>query len=709
MPKLKRPSVKDLSDKKVLGEAERKFMKELIEKVHQDDTDRYLWKMKATASNNQRLGNKMVLNEPYPNAPDIPLPETDKLISKQTPNLILSIWANQKMCSVKPEQGSKPNPEWDEKAKRVEQAMNMILRTKMNLFETLELAADYAKNIGHCIFRVVEKWNKRIVHKMVDLEEYDEATIKQLKKASTKDLQAFLAERYALDMEDEEDVAQIASIIDQFKSGETQIEFDVTEVYSYPCIEAPNPMKVVVPTYTTCLEYATRICFEYEMAATKLEEKMEEGLFEKRDIEELLKLQSKGEEDQYELDEKDSEGIEDSNSIKDCFHLLEVESFYKPKGAKRAERWVFTFVKGVKDPELACIKKHKFPYEFECWNYVRYDNEKRSPRHYSSRGVPEKIRGIQEMMERSLNNALIRDEMNNTPAYQVLDTSDLLRRNEYFYPSEMVPVKTLNGEIAPLNQPNQVDLSSERLLQLMKAYAEEYQYPADQLFRNATNVGGGKTLGEIREGINVTQKPTRVEVIRWNEALSKVFTQVKDVLKERLNSSVYLPNGTEVTREDFMIPLEVKANGQLEVADSDLMTQKAFNRYQVVSSPVNVDFVTIEDRYNAFKDWLEKDGCKDPDQFSTDPKEVLQDQVSQLKQQAMQLQQQVGMMEKQLMQGTEDLSKMEQKGKDVVAKTSGKLKAKIDDDRMERESMEAEAPAGQSTSDMNEQEVQDAA
>jgi hypothetical protein len=575
----------------------------------------------------------------------------------------------------------------------------------MNFFEVLELASDYAKNIGHAIFRVVEKWNKRVVHKTIELAEYDEETIKQLRRAKAEEQKQFLAERYGFDLEDQDDLDAIKDIIQQFKSGKERIEFDVTEVISYPCIEAPNPLKVIVPTYTTNLSCATRIAYEYEISKESLKDKMEQGFFEKRDLDELIKLQSKGDDEVYEIDEKDAEGITDSNSIDDCFYLREVEALWKPKSAKRTERWVFTFVKGVKSPELACIKKHRYPYEFDGWNYVRYDNEKRSPRHYSSRGVPEKIRGIQEMMERSLNNALIRDEMNNTPNYQVLETSDILRRNEYFYPGEYVPVKVLNGEIAPLNGPNNVDLSSERLLQLMKAYAEEYQYPADQLFRNATNVGGGKTLGEIREGINVTQKPTMVEVIRWNEALSKVFTMVKDILKERMNTSIFLPDGSEVTREDFMIPLEVRANGQLEVADADLMTQKAFTRYQVVSSPANADFVDVEDRYNAFRDWLEKDGVKDPDQFSTNPEELLSSKASQLKMQVMQMEKMLAQMQQKAMQATEDLAKMEEKGKDVVAKTSGKLKAKMDDDMIEREAAMSD---NTSTAQMEPQEVQSA-
>ena len=53
----------------------------------------------------------------------------------------------------------------------------------------------------------------------------------------------------------------------------------------------------------------------------------------------------------------------------------------------------------------------------------------------------------------------------------------------------------------------------------------------------------------------------------------------------------------------------------------------------------------------------------------------------------------------------EDLAKMEEKGKDVVAKTSGKLKAKMDDDMIEREAAMSD---NTSTAQMEPQEVQSA-
>jgi hypothetical protein len=681
MPKLKRVSVKERTDKKtvVLGEFE-KFIKDLIEKVHQDDEDRLLWRYKVTASNNQRLGHKTVVNEPYPGAPDIPLPETDKLIDKAKPNLVLSLWSSMKLCTVKPEQGTKEDPEMKMKCKRIEDAMNMILRTKMDLFNTLEMAADYAKTIGHAIFRVTEKWNKRIVNHKIDTEEYDEGVLKALRKAKAEEQRAFLAERYGFDVEDERDQDEMDKAIKQFKSGATTIEFDTVEFYSYPLIEAPNPTKVIVPPYTTDLCYAPRICYEYDISLTRFEQMMDENIFDKRDLDELIKLQSEGEESEYDLNERDAEGISgETNKLQDMFRLQEVETWHKPKKGAKAERWVFTFVKGIKDPKTACVKKHRYPYEFDGWNYERFDNERRSARHYASRGIPERIRGLQEMMERSINNALIRDEMNNTPSYQVQDTSDILRRNEYFAPGEMVPVKAINQEIAPLNGPNAVDLSSERLIQFMKGFTEEYIYSGgDQLFRNSTNAGGGKTLGEVREGINVTQKPLMLEVMRWNECMSKVFTKVYLILKERLSVSIFLPDGTEVTREDFQIPVEVRANGSLEVSDNEFAAQKASMRLQTIMNPAFLDFVSIEDKFNAFTDWLEKDGVKDPSQFSTNPSEIMNGQFEQMKAQLMQMQQQAQMLQKQIVDGAKEVASIQKKGRQAVTKAEGEMKAVSD-------------------------------
>jgi len=106
------------------------------------------------------------------------------------------------------------------------------------------------------------------------------------------------------------------------------------------------------------------------------------------------------------------------------------------------------------------------------------------------------------------------------------------------------------------------------------------------------------------------------------------------------------------------------------MANQNLATQKAAMRLQVIMNPTLQDIVDSEDRYNALKDWLEKDGIKDPDRFCTNPVEIMQTQLAQMKQQAMQMQQQIMMMGKELEEGAKEMQKNKRTQKKVEAETS---------------------------------------
>jgi regulator of replication initiation timing len=138
-----------------------------------------------------------------------------------------------------------------------------------------------------------------------------------------------------------------------------------------------------------------------------------------------------------------------------------------------------------------------------------------------------------------------------------------------------------------------------------------------------------------------------------------------------MGDSIYV-DGVEITKEDFNFPAEVRSNGDLEIANDDLSTKKAAQRLQVIMNPALADIVNSEDRYNALKDWLEKDGVKDPDLFCTDPKIIMQEKIAQMQQQMAQIQSQMQGMAQQGEQAAKQLqsSKMKKQEADTQAKVT---------------------------------------
>ena len=661
----KLPNVLDQTNTGDISQRLSDFIVDLKSKIENDDSARVLWKNKMIIALNQRMGVKRITNYPYPGAPDVPLPETDKLIKKSTPNLVLSAWSPKKMCLVSVKQGIEETPEYKEKARKTELAMNSILRSKdVGWFKKLCLAADYGKQHGHVVFKVIEDFKSRMVTRSIDLNVYEKELVSELRKMKDDVLRGYLADKFSLDVEDENDLIAINNAIKQFRDGEDIIDITYEEINSFPNVIVPLPTKVIVPAYTTDINKANRITFEYFLNRTEMETFMKKKIFRKKDLESLSL--TRGDDDLVEVHKTRNEGITSAdNNTNELYRIHETLCYYREKNTDDLQKWVITCLADVSDPETSLLQDMQFPFSFEGWNVEKWDNELKDERYYNARGIPEQIRAIQEVLERSINNMLIRDEMNNTPMWEVLDNSQIMDSHIQFVPGQKLPVRQLGTEIQPIGNIANHDVSSDRIMQILKAYAEEYMASPDSLFRNATNTGGGKTLGEIDYGIKSNSGPLNLEVISWNETLSNVYQKMFEIMKDRVGDSMFI-QGEEITKEDFDFPAEVKSNGDLDVADQNTMRQSAAMRLQVISNPVYSDCINSEDKYNALKDWLEKDGVKDPDQFCTDPKEMAQQQLAQLQQQIMQAQQQLMGLNKQAEQEQKRATDSKRKSKEAM-------------------------------------------
>jgi len=654
------------------------FLRDIRSKVRIDTQDRSVWKQKMIIAGNQRLGVKRYTSFPYPGAPDIPLPETDKLIKKSVPNLVLSAWSPKKMCRVRVAQGVDDTP-YKEQAKRAEMAMNMFLRsTDMDLFRKLMLAGDNRKHYGHAIFKVSEKFICNTIGKTIDTTVMDETELKFLKSLSNSEKELWFSDQYNLDSEDKDDKKILNDIIKQLNAGNEIIDFEITEYKSVPMIDVVDPVSVTVPSYTKDINTAVRIREEFFLPEHTVVKLMDEGIFLKKDLKEIPYWNG-GDNDQVEATKARNEGITDNTSKSDLFRMEQISCWFREDENKPFTRKIFTFFADAMDPELALAQDIDFPFNFDGWQYEKDDNEVKDARYLASRGTPEQIRAMQEIMERCINNKIIRDEMSNTPMWEVLDTSEIMDAHIRMTPGAKLPVRQLGTEIKQLSDYPKPDPNSTEIMTILKAYTEEYLAVSDQLFRNATNAGGGKTLGEINVGIQQNSGPLNLEVISWNETLSRVYYKVFLLLQDRLGDSIYV-DGVEITKEDFNFPAEVKSNGDLEIANEQLSTQKAAMRLQVILNPALQDIVNSEDRYNALKDWLEKDGVKDPDQFCTDPKIIAQEKINQMQTQLGQMSQQMAGMAMQGEKATKDLQTSKDKKKEVDAQAQ---QVKENSDNME--------------------------
>tara|TARA_Y100000310_G_scaffold345312_1_gene463651 strand:+ start:2567 stop:4582 length:2016 start_codon:yes stop_codon:yes gene_type:complete len=659
----KEPNVKDLHDGKSSNELT-EFISKLRKRVENDQDNRIEWKRKLVTSNNQRMGLKRVSNRPYVGAPNIPLPEADKLISKQKPNFILSAIIPKKKAFVRVQEGSQQPGKFEEQAKRAELGLNHVLNNKINLLDIFTVASDNFLEKGHCIFKVIEKFRRNRVRKVINLSEFPKEAIGQLRKANREELVLFASNRFGLDPEDEDDKKIVDDIIKQFKSKKDVIEFEMDMIESFPDIIVRPPEKVTPPSYALDIENVERITDEFFLTKRELFAKANEGIYDKEIVKKLDDMdftgkgKSPSEDSMIETSKERNEGITDEQED-ELFRVQEIYTWWKLESSDRFERWVFTILADVAGDEEALIRKVRFPFEIETWNFVKHDNEVKDVRWHASRGIPEKIRALQEFMEKAINNMLIRDEINNAPSYTVLSNSNITSNSIRFIPGQKIKVKS-HQEIARLDDLPRVDVSSERIGQLLKAHAEEYLGSTDQLFKNATNKGGGKTLGEVQLGVQATTAPLTLAVMRWLKTLKKLYTMVFDLLKERMGESMFI-DGMEVTREDFNFPADIIPNGSLDLAEQALREQKAFLRLQAITQGPP-DIINADDRYNAYKDWLDAGGVMDPDRYITRPEEIQQQMREQAQAEDQILQQQAAGLDQEISQAQERGAQNEQSG-----------------------------------------------
>ena len=122
-------------------------------------------------------------------------------------------------------------------------------------------------------------------------------------------------------------------------------------------------------------------------------------------------------------------------------------------------------------------------------------------------------------------------------------------------------------------------------------------------------------------GLQHIQPTKNFDVLNFNEFWSRIYQKMYEILKE---------SGHPLFQ--FKFDVDVRANGQVEMSDQAVSTEKALMRLNLVGLWRQAGVATVEDHYNAAIDYLEKDGVKDPEMFTTSPKKVMEGQIAALEQ-----------------------------------------------------------------------------
>jgi len=681
----------------------REFISDLVADVTQDDLSRETYLNKLINAYDQRMQNVNEDDVPWPGAPNYSMPWTDKHIRKRKAVEVAAFLNAKTLAKVNVAEGvfDPPSPEsaqvdpqtgqpipgtergqFELKAEKAETALNLFLRKKMDWPSNMMLGIDYRLEKGRCYFKVFEGFEIKRMNRVLHLQDFvtifGEDTIGALRELTESELMELLVGNtgFGFDIEDDDHVIIMKDIIKRFKAGEEDIEFVLPVVESKPVIEAIPPEDIIVPPEAQRnIQDNMRVTHEFWLTKKELLDAADTGKYNQKVVEDKLGSgsDSSGQDARRRIDIiKDlDEGITQVEAG-ETYLIWEIHHYKKRKGV--LEKWVATVFAKDSNAILSYIREPNGDDEFP---FVEVDFEIRDDRAYASRGIPEMLRNVQMIIDDQENNRIRRDIITNTPMFGIRRQSGLTSQSVQFIPGQAMMLDNPAQDMVPFNYLSTVQQASERIEQAVKVYGEEYIGSVDFGLNAGQLPGvgkGSKTLGEIKFIAAEGQKITSLDFKILNDAISRVYKMVFNLLRDRMNQNIQLESSL-ITREDFNFPAEVVANGVIEESDKQFRMNQALQRMQVTAmqSPA---YVTEEDKYNAYADYLEADGVRDTERFSTDPAQVINSQLFQAQQQLGQMQGQMQVLSKELDSKERQLVAVEEKGRRTEIKNQVKNKIK---------------------------------
>jgi len=625
----------DIAEKQSTQGSDRyEFILKLANKVRQDDMDRQVWKDKQVVAHNARMGLRRRTNRPYPGASEVPIPITDKFITKLKSMFVSVATLMKKQISVTLDDGEAITPETKASAERIERALNNIIRKRdFQWARKVTLFVDYFLENGHAVFKVIDKFYSKTINRTIDIDNFSDDDMKFLKSLKKDELRLVFAQREEMDVDKDDDLKEIDKAIVQFKAGKKVLKFTKRIIESEPTVLPERGLRIIVPSSGTDTQRLPRITHDMWLTLQELRTKADNGIYYSDVIDQLNDDSGTNEDDLTSISWETSEGVAQTERKSELFNVRECQAWYEN------EKWVFTWIEESGDDgksdgksipgNIKILQEMRLPYDHGMWTYVKHDYELKNTRWYSSRGVPEKIRGLHQTIEKMYNARLIRDEYNNAPMWRVSKQLGLSGDEIRFRPGQVIQAEA--GEVEQINKGVTVDVSSERLEQQAKAYAEEYLSITDFSNRSAVNAGGNRTATEINAVQQASNRQVNSDIALFLETLSEVANHMYLILKQSVQTPRKI-GGVVLTPEDFLVKVNVGWSGSLDATDNELQMQRAMARMQTIMSfgqPVGV--VTPTNVFNMLSDMLDKDPDVDvASRFITTPEDV---QLSEIEEQ----------------------------------------------------------------------------
>lgn len=555
----------------------------LASEIDDEKSGRGQWENRQKDWYRKRYGIRKRRTHPWPGYPNHILPLIDSDISQLKPSYVQAAFGVYPIVTFDPF-----GPEDIEPARKREALLDYRVKHKMDFFNPYTIGIDKMLQTGFIVFKILWKFTSRKYSVFLNLEDLPREIVDALYDVSTTDimLKKIIQEEFDVDMEFEENDAELDRAVTEFREGKTKIELRFhEEECNQPELIPCDPVEdLVVPQDTTNINDARWIDYRFFKTVNDIMGAMNSGKYIKHPEEDIVAWAGKGP-DERNMDRHFREGISIDELSDELIYLHEVCLWYDIDGDGILERCIATYPDSAPDKVLRMIE---LPYDHGMWPYVQVRRELVDPGFYSSRGIPALDDDFQTGISASFNNDLANQLIVNTPYVKYLKGTISNVRNRRFIPGEPIELK---GNIDGYRVEQAVNASQGTFMvtqQQLKNWAQERVGNQSRSLTNTTNTPGQgqqgkKTAREVEEISFITSQAQSLDIMVFQNQMKWVYYQIDALYEQFGKEEESIMTGEEpvtISRREVQGRFNMSPTGKLENSNPIQRAQKAVFLYQ---------------------------------------------------------------------------------------------------------------------------------
>lgn len=581
---------------------------------------------------------------PWPGASNIHVFLTDEKIRKLKPNYINLAFEGDTVVNFQA-LGATPI----ERATAAELLMDWVLKYKMNQAPGI----NYFRGLSIIVDRMLEKgkgygkviWDYQDIHTttFVDITQLP-MQIQQVIQdplITDEELLAIIYQFSELDPNIDEDVKNANQMVVQFRQGKTTLRYKAkTVVYDGPRVIPVDDKDLIVPSFTTDIQSATRITHRLYLTENDLRISARNGKYLKEAVAEVIdskqnsRTTKSGNTDrilsmeQIQVLKRQREGVSEPEHTYDLFEIWEIYFWHDIDNDGVKEKVVATY-----HPQTQTILRMiEFPYNHYKWPFVVFDYELNDDRFYSQRGIPELLDHYQTELTMQENNKLDRMTLANSLQFKYR-IGAINPKNIRFIPGQGIPVHRMDDlQELPINN---IDISYDNEMNRIRALAESYIGQPD-INLQASMGGERRTAFEVSEMVSLGRQVFSFDARLFKDSLVKLYDQIFELwIQYGPDQMEIKATGSEpivLTKMDIIGNFDIVPSGEFTLLSRTMEVQRAFADLQLA---VN-DTSGAVDKYNAWEIYFRKANPKNTKRLLRTREQYEQIQAIQQQQQMLQ-------------------------------------------------------------------------